>query len=1499
LADSFETKPAPKGLTAKGEERKRAPGAGRRAAVLTPEAQADKTKAANETKAARQLVARRMNSAEKTITTPVNDFINIVTDGLVEQAERIEKRTLSMAERRAIASETASKTVSEARVTRLADAYRVLKKDPKARNKPAQAAKALLEHPSVTADERAKAQAEAKADPTVRSGARAGVPVDPVYAEFTTADQAITHILNTGTRFQRALANRLKPLLKGVKLVLVQSLDDVPAGEIRDKFTEGTNAAGLYADSNRTIYINGMEGESGTDASTVLHEGLHAATLRLIVAWMSDASKLSLKQRQLVKQLSDIMLAANERLMQRRMLGLLTQEELELYRVGAFTDLREFITYGITNEDMQEFLLKTDGTFVESSAPLDVLSSMLTRFVQTVRKLFNMDEEHSSAFQDLVILTEQMLSAANMKLPPVAVSAAAKINREARNLDRDARSVRATELLGVMSRMVKAFRGQKPSIDELRGAYSTMGSKAIQGIVPAITTDDLIRWVGDKIPALKRINKAVEEMNGWRNKQLRRVAEKTEGWVKFAKSNPVAQRELGSLMQISTLVGVDPTLHADGATALVNDGRLKELQAQAKDPQLSAKQSAALKGQIGARQSDIKLVYKLWDKLGATDPTGRAKKLYADIKKEYERTYDMQMDELLDKVERSKEIQGSKNDPATPKGKLMADIVRSFQEAKKIGVYFPLVRYGPYWLRVGKKGAKNSEFYMFESEFSRDALADVIAKEKGTSRAKMLENLEMDLGNDPQQLRTMIESDSSSQMLKDIYKALDARSAPEQSTQQTLSPEEARAQADAEIQDIKDTVYRMYLHTLPERDMRKRFLKRQGRTGYNTDVIRNFITVQHSAVNQLARLKFNERARLEVSAARESLIGNPDKKLNLFVDEMSKRVELELAPPTPNDLLTGVANFGAKVTFYYMMTAPKSAAIQMLQLPTVGLGVLGTKYGWAKTTALIPKYLNLYKSISTTRVDSDGEVVTEWGQPSLQNASYITESKDPKYREAMTKAWNMINDAGGFTVTFASGLSERGSKPTSEFDWKESPVSSGFRATLNFMSGALHHMERLSREIMGMSAFELAYAKAQEEGMSPDAALNTAVEESLHLINEGLFNYSAFNKPRIFRAPVAKLPTQFMTFSLAMTSYLIRNAFGMLPFVNKEGKTEAAERLFTTLTMTFLLGGVTAWPLYSTVMGMIDKYRELMREELEDDPEEYMQYDAAGPANPWGKRSYDLYFRDTVIPSLFGHGSSVANYLGLTEAQAQTLARGIELGPLSAYTDMDFGSSTKLDNMWFRDDNPSETNRAAFEALALKLLGPFGSFGTQFAGALDDFEKGDLDRGVEKLVPAFFRGTFAGLRLSEEGSQTAAQNAQLLDPEFYTTGKLLVRGFGFASTTEAEIQKSNILAKRMVEAVEQEKDKLVDSAGKALLRLAEDATNVNAKKEYDAQIQKMIKFNLRNPFAAITTETLSTSLGQKGQNRDRASMLQGIMVSETMTGVVMPMVESSRTTGKE
>jgi hypothetical protein len=1315
----------------------------------------------------------------------------------------------------------------------------------------------------------------------VKSDASVGerFPVDPAYAGFTTADEAITHVQKTGTKFQRALASRLKSLMKGVKVVLVNNIDEVPAGPIREEFTAGTNAAGLYADSTETIYLNNMDGQSGTDATTVLHESLHAATLRVIVAWLAGSKVLSVKQAQHVNQLNNIMLAANKRLEERRNLGLLTAEELALYEVGAFTDLREFVTYGMTNGDMQNFLLKTEGTFVESSSPLELLANVLTRFVSTIRKLFDMDEEHSSAFQDLIIATDKLLSAANMKLPPIAVTAANRITREASLLAKQTASAKSTEFPGIIGRMVKSFRSPGAPIQELRNLFHTTSSKTIQALVPVLATDDLVRWVGDKIRNYKVINRLVNEMAGWRNTHLRAAFERTESWVKFAKSKPAAQKLLGTIMQISTIVGVDPSLHTDLATALKNDAELKELIAKAQDPQLDQGQRNAAMGRVTARTNELKLVHKLWDNLGKLDTTGEAKRIYSAVKKEYAKMLDLQEAELVKKIQLSKELAGDSTDPASPKGKLLAEITHSFQEARRRGVYFPLVRYGHYWLRVGKPGTKASEFHMFESEYSRDAFAESIAKDKGKSKAQMLKDSDMDLGNDPGELRKQVESSASSQMLKNVYELLD--------TQKQTS----------DIDDIKSAVYQMYLHTLPDRDMRKRFLKRQNRTGYNTDTIRNYITTQHSAINQIARLKYAGDVRLALDSAKEELVGNPDAvKLKTFVDEMAKRANMEIQPSdNPNNLLNGISSLGNKIVFYYMMTAPKSAMIQLTQLPIVAFPVLGAKYGWGKTMALMPKYLNVFKSLSTTRTDMNGEVVTEWGQPSLQNASYITEHPDPEYRKVMSEAWERLNNDGVFTVTYAGDMSERGNKPTAAFNMQESPVGSGLRVVANFMSGAFHHMERLSREVMAMSSFELAYAKAIEDGASVEEARSKGISEATALTKEGLFNFTAFNKPRLFRHPLGRLPTQFMTFPLQMTSYLVRNFFGMLPFVNESGKKEAAEKFFTTMAMTFMFAGATGLPMYSLLMGMLDKYRELMRPKLEADPHKYGHYDEADPNNIWGKRSYDLYFRNTVLPSYFGNGSSLANALGLTEAQAQTLSRGIELGPISALLDRDIGTSVGLNNMWFRDDSPSDSNRSAFEKMLVSFMGPFGSMGSQMAGALDDFENGDIQPGLEKISPAFYRGALVATRLQAEGSRTPGQDAQILEAEYYNMGQLLTRGLGFASTTEDQIKKANSLAKEMEVSVNKERTGLIDRTNSIILAVNKNPTDAKLLKQRDAVVHEIQEFDARNPWTPIYGDTISNSLSARQRQAAISSNFQGLSVQESQLGVFLPMVKASRT----
>jgi hypothetical protein len=55
--------------------------------------------------------------------------------------------------------------------------------------------------------------------------------------DFGTATKAIEYIMRTGSAFEKLLAQRIKPFLKGVKLVIVNNPErDIPNAKLRRKF---------------------------------------------------------------------------------------------------------------------------------------------------------------------------------------------------------------------------------------------------------------------------------------------------------------------------------------------------------------------------------------------------------------------------------------------------------------------------------------------------------------------------------------------------------------------------------------------------------------------------------------------------------------------------------------------------------------------------------------------------------------------------------------------------------------------------------------------------------------------------------------------------------------------------------------------------------------------------------------------------------------------------------------------------------------------------------------------------------------------------------------------------------------------------------------------------------------------------------------------------------------------------------------------------------------
>jgi hypothetical protein len=445
------------------------------------------------------------------------------------------------------------------------------------------------------------------------------------------------------------------------------------------------------------------------------------------------------------------------------------------------------------------------------------------------------------------------------------------------------------------------------------------------------------------------------------------------------------------------------------------------------------------------------------------------------------------------------------------------------------------------------------------------------------------------------------------------------------------------------------------------------------------------------------------------------------------------------------------------------------------------------------------------------------------------------------------------------------------------------------------MGGAFHHLERISRETMYMSTFELEFARSKEQGLSDNEAATKAIDVATKMVYEALFNYTQYNKPRAVlrlnvKTGLGKLPVQFMSYPLQATSFLVRNGFNAIRLMStRQERKEAAIKFFGTLFMTGLFAGVAGLPLYSVIMGFAEGAREFFRPDMEDEDADE-DYDENDEGDPLGKRNLKLWFEEWYIPTYFGKGSDLANALGLTDEQALTLQRSIKMGPISALTGLNIGASTSLDGLWFPDTVPSDSAKEAWQNFLLGFAGPFGSMAEQMISSLDDFSNGDFNKGLEKMSPAFIRGLITSNRLREEGLKTSTGDV-VKPAEWYTTGKLLGQSLGFQSTEVAEIQKKHFKAKQLEIQIEKEKQKVLKRLDKEIERFENDPTDANEEAVEEALLD-IDRYNYKNGHNAISGETLSKSL--QGRMERRGLSIDGLSVSPKQAPFIYPLVEKSR-----
>jgi len=762
-----------------------------------------------------------------------------------------------------------------------------------------------------------------------------------------------------------------------------------------------------------------------------------------------------------------------------------------------------------------------------------------------------------------------------------------------------------------------------------------------------------------------------------------------------------------------------------------------------------------------------------------------AKAVYKNVRDFYEDQYNLYRALLVRAAER---MGGKEGAPET-----LAALKVLYEVAKNKGPYFPLMRYGQFYARFGK-GA-NKEFYMFESAGLRDAfvtrkMAEIAKKGEKRTFEEMMETDDADRGNDVEGMRKELLKDNA--QLQNIFNMIDKASG--------LGDEKVRAV-------LKDQIYQMHLMGMPEASMRKHFIHRKGITGFSGDALRNFLNSGTRMAGQMARVRYSADINNNLKAAKDSLKGNPEKdKLEALIKEVEARVNDEINPPVDDTLLENLARKTNKVAFLYMLTSAKSALNQMFSILNFTLPTLAARHGWIPAMTEMSKYLALgYGQMGIVKTNIDGS--TSWIAPTIALSDRVAKSPDEQY------AIQRMQDMGISDATRTYDLVKRRDQASMDYNSRWNKVT-------NAMSALFHHSERISREITFMTSFRLAKAK----GMTKEQAVEQAVNDT----NTALFDYSAWNRPRVLRPAPIRMVAQFKQFPLYVTLYLARNGHQLI----KSGATfqerkEAATMLFGTLGMTALMAGASGSFGYSVIMGAIQGIRNALRDDDEEDPLEEMDF--------------EYWFRNVYLPEFCGD----ATIMGMK------LSELIDSGVLNTATGLDVASGISLNNLWFHDTPDANRWKDGFDNLLISMMGPGVSVGRQAAASIDDFNNGEFIKGTEKLLPAFFRGTATAIRYDQEGAKSAT-GAEIKAKEDFTMAQLTAQALGFRTTGLAQIMNNNFAIQQMVNKLTGQRANLMKRLDVAI----ESGNDANV----DEVLDDMDTFGAKYPTYRIKNSEIASSL---------------------------------------
>jgi hypothetical protein len=905
--------------------------------------------------------------------------------------------------------------------------------------------------------------------------------------------------------------------------------------------------------------------------------------------------------------------------------------------------------------------------------------------------------------------------------------------------------------------------------------------------------------------------------------------------------------------------------------------------AQGLDPEQSKLMSrimieATIRGIDPDTAQAIALNKPLADAWNALDP---------EFKTIYRKVRDFYADSVKEMVNDMKLKARAITDPIQ-RQKVLDKIDEQFGPDKLASPYFPLRRFGNFWFQIGTGNFK--EFYTFENPISRNLAFLARRRELSNGNAQQKKLAEtMYKGNGISELYGR--NAATTQILRDVQDLIDGVSATDVVGLKS---------------ELNDSLNQLIYLMLPQQSMRKMFINRKAIQGASADMLRVFAhTAVHSAYQQ-ARFKYSEPFINNINNARNYIreLANPDKQAVYmdYVQEVENRTKNVLGIEDKS-VAAQIAGTITNSVFFFVLSAPASALVNILGASAVTMPYIGSRYGYAKTNASMLKNLGRYMASIPTRT------LKPIATGHIMQTSFPSIVEGGKLSPLLQKAASKFIEDGDINISMTNDIYDLGERPSSTY----TGTANIFKKIL---AGPFHQAERMVREVSLLTTFELAHEKFLKEPKTdlrgvverdangdpilrtPDEAFDDAIEEARDIAGMTLGDYVRQMKGRVFTYPGVNIIMQFKQYAIQSAFILLRNhylafsrpfssseikdfrqqleASGMPPNIidqrvqeadryRKELGNEAYRRLAGILGMTFLYGGIVAQPYFSVGLGTLIKMF------APDDDDEFFDW--------------ENWFANYMNTEVGGAAGAIFNKMGMetekSKEAGRKLAEAITYGPVSAVTGSALSDRVSLDlkNLWYREGRYDNDARQAVTGEIIANLGPAVGLGLNWVDAYQLVEDGQFGRAYEKAVPAIFAKPVTAYRIGQEGATTRGGDiiGGLYSNEF-DMWDLSMQAIGLQPLKLYKGQKSAIQAKTY-------QQKVLDKHNSILNRLWME----RGTPAYVDALDKAREFTLQYPDMPIDSDAIDSAFDARAEAQAQANAM-GARLDEKLMTKTLPML---------